>query len=80
MQCLGLNFEYGTINSSIYLLGYKVIEEVTVRPSNLQVHHSRLSELEARKYFQQLIEGVEFCHSRGVYHRDLKVIAHYPSS
>ncbi|KAL2893033.1 CBL-interacting serine/threonine-protein kinase 8 [Bienertia sinuspersici] len=36
------------------------------------VHHGRLSELEARKYFQQLIDGVECCHSKGVYHRDLK--------
>lgn len=35
-------------------------------------HHGRLSEVEARKYFQQLIDGVEFCHSKGVYHRDLK--------
>lgn len=26
----------------------------------------------ARKYFQQLIEGVDYCHRRGVYHRDLK--------
>ncbi|KAJ7560029.1 hypothetical protein O6H91_04G111200 [Diphasiastrum complanatum] len=32
----------------------------------------RLKEEEARKYFQQLINGVDFCHSRGVYHRDLK--------
>nr|QCQ84352.1 CBL-interacting protein kinase [Sesuvium portulacastrum] len=36
------------------------------------VQHGRLSELEARRYFQQLIDGVEFCHSKGVYHRDLK--------
>lgn len=33
----------------------------------------RLKEDEARKYFQQLINAVDYCHSRGVYHRDLKL-------
>ncbi|GAB2291494.1 CBL-interacting serine/threonine-protein kinase 21 [Dionaea muscipula] len=32
----------------------------------------RLSEGEARKFFQQLINAIEYCHCRGVYHRDLK--------
>nr|XP_018674134.1 PREDICTED: CBL-interacting serine/threonine-protein kinase 21 isoform X1 [Musa acuminata subsp. malaccensis] len=32
----------------------------------------KLDEREARKYFQQLIDAVDYCHSRGVYHRDLK--------
>ncbi|XVF27280.1 hypothetical protein REPUB_Repub14bG0093100 [Reevesia pubescens] len=32
----------------------------------------RLKEDEARKYFQQLINAVDYCHSRSVYHRDLK--------
>ncbi|KAG9440081.1 hypothetical protein H6P81_020246 [Aristolochia fimbriata] len=36
------------------------------------VRHGRLSEAEALRYFQQLIDGVDFCHSKGVYHRDLK--------
>uniref|UniRef100_A0A1J3I6W6 non-specific serine/threonine protein kinase n=1 Tax=Noccaea caerulescens TaxID=107243 RepID=A0A1J3I6W6_NOCCA len=36
------------------------------------VRNGRLSEAEARKYFQQLIDGVDYCHSKGVYHRDLK--------
>ncbi|KAJ7559565.1 hypothetical protein O6H91_04G091400 [Diphasiastrum complanatum] len=36
------------------------------------VKKGRLQEDEARKYFQQLINAVDYCHSRGVYHRDLK--------
>ncbi|KAL2474984.1 CBL-interacting serine/threonine-protein kinase 23 [Abeliophyllum distichum] len=32
----------------------------------------KLKEDEVRKYFQQLINAVDYCHSRGVYHRDLK--------
>lgn len=36
------------------------------------VHHGKLSETDSRRYFQQLIDGVEYCHTKGVYHRDLK--------
>ena len=32
----------------------------------------RLTELEARNYFRQLITGVDYCHQNLVAHRDLK--------
>ncbi|KAF8387732.1 hypothetical protein HHK36_026386 [Tetracentron sinense] len=32
----------------------------------------RLSEADGRKLFQQLIDGVSYCHDKGVFHRDLK--------
>ncbi|EEF44648.1 CBL-interacting serine/threonine-protein kinase 10 [Ricinus communis] len=37
-----------------------------------KVAKGKLKEEAARKYFQQLINAVDFCHSRGVYHRDIK--------
>ncbi|XP_055801603.1 CBL-interacting serine/threonine-protein kinase 5-like [Solanum dulcamara] len=37
-----------------------------------KVAKGRLKEDVARKYFQQLISAVEFCHSCGVSHRDIK--------
>uniref|UniRef100_A0A0D9UY34 non-specific serine/threonine protein kinase n=1 Tax=Leersia perrieri TaxID=77586 RepID=A0A0D9UY34_9ORYZ len=36
------------------------------------VSSGRLPEPDARRYFQQLVSAVAFCHARGVFHRDIK--------
>ncbi|KAL3535084.1 hypothetical protein ACH5RR_003545 [Cinchona calisaya] len=38
-----------------------------------KIAKGRVREDVARNYFQQLISAIDFCHSRGVYHRDLKL-------
>ncbi|GLJ16543.1 hypothetical protein SUGI_0282970 [Cryptomeria japonica] len=52
---------------------YFVLEYVTGGELfNKIAQQRKLKEDDARKYFQQLINAVDYCHSRGVYHRDLK--------
>lgn len=51
---------------------YFVMEYVRGGELFNKVARGRLKEELARKYFQQLISAVGFCHARGVYHRDLK--------
>jgi 5'-AMP-activated protein kinase catalytic alpha subunit len=36
------------------------------------IQRQRLEELEACKFFQEIIDGVEYLHSQGIVHRDLK--------
>lgn len=36
------------------------------------VKHGKLSEKEGRKFIQQIISGVDYCHRHMVVHRDLK--------
>jgi serine/threonine protein kinase len=57
---------------SFFIITFPGAEDI-MKIIMVQVHHGRLSEAEARRYFQQLIDGVDYCHSKGVYHRDLKV-------
>ncbi|KAG6471676.1 hypothetical protein ZIOFF_069122 [Zingiber officinale] len=60
----------------------KVLDRATIIKHNMvdqtggwivkDIRHGKLSEAESRRYFQQLIDGVGYCHNKGVYHRDLK--------
>lgn len=61
-------FEVMGSKSKIYI----VMEYVKGGELFNKMAKGKLREGVARKYFQQLISGVDFCHSRGVYHRDLK--------
>eukprot|EP00047_Mylnosiga_fluctuans_P004714 m.236127 g.236127 ORF g.236127 m.236127 type:complete len:242 (-) comp12931_c0_seq1:891-1616(-) len=36
------------------------------------INHGKLSEREARSFFQQILSGVDYCHRHMVVHRDLK--------
>lgn len=51
---------------------YFVIEYVKGGELFNKIAKGRLKEEDARKYFQQLISAVDYCHSRGAFHRDLK--------
>ncbi|KAJ3695741.1 hypothetical protein LUZ60_001118 [Juncus effusus] len=51
---------------------YFVMEFVKGGELFQKVSKGRLKEDSARRYFQQLISAVGFCHARGVFHRDLK--------
>ncbi|EOA40481.1 hypothetical protein CARUB_v10009206mg [Capsella rubella] len=37
------------------------------------ISKGRLPEIKGRKVFQQLIDGISYCHNKGVFHRDLKL-------
>ncbi|KAJ9167472.1 hypothetical protein P3X46_022123 [Hevea brasiliensis] len=51
---------------------YFVMEFVKGGELFAKVAKGRFSEDLSRKYFQQLISAVGYCHARGVFHRDLK--------
>ncbi|XP_052184901.1 CBL-interacting serine/threonine-protein kinase 11 [Diospyros lotus] len=51
---------------------YFVMEFVKCGELFAKVAKGRLTEDLSRKYFQQLISAVGYCHARGVFHRDLK--------
>ncbi|XP_061343251.1 CBL-interacting serine/threonine-protein kinase 1 isoform X2 [Gastrolobium bilobum] len=53
---------------------YMVLEYVTGGELFDKIaYKGKLNEGEGRKMFQQLIDGVSYCHNKGVFHRDLKL-------
>ncbi|RRT75298.1 hypothetical protein B296_00022598 [Ensete ventricosum] len=60
------------------ILSLKVDDQVRCPSSSSFLPSFRevfLSEEEGRRLFQQLIDAVSYCHDKGVYHRDLKVLS-----
>ncbi|CAL9243986.1 unnamed protein product [Arabidopsis halleri] len=49
-----------------------VMEYVAGGQLSDRLGRQKMKESDARKLFQQLIDAVDYCHNRGVYHRDLK--------
>ncbi|KAL9236874.1 hypothetical protein vseg_011494 [Gypsophila vaccaria] len=41
-----------------YITGGELFDQI--------VHHGSLSEVDARRYFQKLIDGIDCCHNKGV--------------
>ena len=37
------------------------------------IQNGRMNEAEARKMFRQIVMAVDYCHKKGIVHRDLKV-------
>ncbi|KAF8725792.1 hypothetical protein HU200_020351 [Digitaria exilis] len=61
--------EVAASKTKIYMVlefvnGGELFDRITIK--------GKLSEQEGRRLFQQLIDGVSYCHEKGVYHRDLK--------
>ena len=66
----GVGREFLNFKLLLLLFAFKLSGDVIMI---VKIHQGRLSEAESRRYFQQLIDGADYCHSKGVYHRDLKV-------
>ncbi|KAK9084443.1 hypothetical protein Scep_030914 [Stephania cephalantha] len=52
---------------------YLVLEYVSGGELYYRIEKGRLSEVNSRKVFQQLIDAVSYCHDKDIYHRDLKL-------
>ncbi|KAF9601741.1 hypothetical protein IFM89_022855 [Coptis chinensis] len=50
-----------------YVTGGELFDRIALK--------GRLTEANGRKLFHQLIDAVSYCHEKGVYHRDLKILA-----
>ncbi|KAE8709025.1 CBL-interacting protein kinase 17 [Hibiscus syriacus] len=53
-----------------YATGWELFDKILLLISQFK---GLQREAEGRKFFQQLIDGVGYCHDQGVFHRDLKL-------
>ncbi len=70
METLAELCRYTTIATPTSIV--MVLEYVGGELLDYLVKHGRLTENKARRFFQQIISGVEYCHRHKIVHRDLK--------
>ena len=90
MTCLGSVLVLHDTDTSSYIQLFhflRLVSVVSLFVSILRMHDligydlswqsskGKLTEAHGRKMFQQLIDGVSYCHNKGVFHRDLKVLS-----
>lgn len=66
-------FRIDSFSDAVTSINRHLIPPVVFFAATEQASKGKLPEQEARRLFQQLIDGVSYCHEKGVYHRDLKV-------
>ncbi|KRZ74435.1 5'-AMP-activated protein kinase catalytic subunit alpha-2 [Trichinella papuae] len=65
-----ISYEVVALPSDIFM----IMEYMSGGDMNQYIHkHGKLQEHEARRFFQQLISAVDYCHRHKVVHRDLKL-------
>jgi len=70
MSCVALSSTYGMVTAGMELISATYFQSGDL--FDYIVEKGRLLEEEARRFFQQVTSGVEYCHRNMVVHRDLK--------
>jgi casein kinase II subunit alpha len=49
-----------------------IMEYVNTQDKSLRHHMTKFEDIDVRYYMYEILKGLDFCHSKGVMHRDLK--------